>query len=84
MEMHNEPNDETRLRSPRILPNPLLYVRPSFWYFELKVCVPRSRVCPKKRWNKAGSFARLAFVCRPLCALQMCLTWCVGCLGLSA
>jgi len=38
--------------------------------------VSNRRVLPV-RWHKAGSFARLAFVLA-LCALQMCLTWCVG------
>ena len=46
MQMHNEPNDETQLTPARILPNSLLYVRPSSWCFEMKVCVHRSRVCP--------------------------------------
>ncbi len=32
--------------SASIAENPLLCVRPSSWYFELKVCVQRSRVCP--------------------------------------
>ena len=30
------------------------------------------------RWHKAGSFARVGFCVSALCALQMCLTWCVG------
>ena len=46
MQMHNELNDETRLTSARILPNSLLYVRPSSWCVKLNVFVQRSGMCP--------------------------------------
>ena len=65
--MHNEPDDETRLTSARILPNSLLYVRPSSWCVELNVCVQRSRVCPGSVGTRQallqGSLLFVGFVC---------------------
>lgn len=72
MQMHKEPNDETRLTSARILPSSLLCGRASrlslFVHLRIAECLP-------VRWQ-ASSFARLA-LCPGLCALQMCLL-CVG------
>ncbi len=67
MQMHNEPDDETRLTSARILPNPLLYVRPSSECAEMIACVQRSKVCPGSVGKKAHSFA--SWLCVRVCVL---------------
>ena len=77
--MNNEPNDETRPTSSRILPNSQLYVRPSTCWLELKVCVQRSKVCPGAS-EQGRLFCMVRSCVLASCAWQMCLTWCVGCL----
>jgi len=69
---------ETRLTSARILPNPLLYVRPfSSVIYNVGLC-PTAEYCQCVGTRKAGSFARLAFVCW-LCVPCKC-----ACLGVLA
>ena len=58
---------ETRLPSACILAIPMLYVRPSSWCFDLKVCVQRSRVCPGSAGTRQallqGWLLRVGLVC---------------------
>ncbi len=55
----------------------MLYVRPSSWCFELKVCVQRSRVCPGSVGTRQALLQ--CWLCvSALCALQKSLPWCVG------
>ena len=79
MQMHKEQNDETRLTSARILPNSLLYVRPSSWCFKYLVCVHRGRVCPGsvgtrqallQGWLLCGGFVCLANVPDLVCRVK--------------
>lgn len=58
--------------SASIAANSLLYVRPSSWCFELRVCVHRSRVCPGSVGTRQALLQGWLCV-SPLCALQMCL-----------
>jgi hypothetical protein len=63
--------------SASIAANSLLYVRPSSWCFELKVYVHQDRVCPGSVGTRQALLQGWLCV-SALCALQMCLTWCVG------
>ncbi len=56
-EVHVRFCEEQGVKSPLLT---RLYVRPSSGGFELKVCVHRSRVCPRKCWSKAGSYRGFA------------------------
>ncbi len=51
MQMHNEPDDETQLTSPRILPNPVLAVHPLS--HRIKRLCQFIRVCPEAK-GKTG------------------------------
>ena len=62
--------------------NPMLYVRPSTWFFKCLVCVHRGRVCPGSVGTRQALLQGWLCV-SALCALQMCLTWCGGYQGLS-
>ncbi len=69
-----------RLHLPaRILPNPLLYVRPSFGSVIITY-VSNEAGCVPEAWEQGRLFCKVGFCVLALCALQMCLTWCVGCL----
>ena len=58
---------ETRLPSACILAIPMLYVRPLSWWFELKVCVNQSWVCPGSVGTRQallqGWLLSVCFVC---------------------
>jgi hypothetical protein len=65
------------LSSAQILPNPLLYVRPSTR--SAKFCfVSYEAESIYAALAQGRLFCKVSFCVLALCALQMCLTWCVG------
>jgi len=63
--------------SASIAANPLLCVRPSSWSVKLR-SVSTDAECVPAALAQGRLFCKVGFRVSALCALQMCLTWCVG------
>ncbi len=69
--------DETLVLSARILPNRMLYVRPSFGCVTI-TSMSTEVGCVQEVWEQGRLFCKVSYCVWVLCALQMCLAWCVG------